>query len=102
MMGYLLLLLIFTGGMYPIMHMTAGEKECKTTEALLIAPVERREIVIGKTLTAILSILVTAGLPLASRVISFKNSGTGARSVEGQRFQEMMGRFRSMPALLRS
>lgn len=91
MLGYLLLLLMFTGGMYPIMDMTAGEKERKTMEALLVAPVERREIVMGKTLTAILSILVTAGLTLTSMVISFKNSGTGARSVEGQRLQAMMG-----------
>ena len=91
MLGYLLLLLMFTGGMYPIMDMTAGEKERKTMEALLVAPVERREIVIGKTLTAILSILVTAGLTLTSMVISFKNSGTGALSVEGQRLQAMMG-----------
>ena len=91
MLGYLLLLLMFTGGMYPIMDMTAGEKERKTMEALLVAPVERREIVIGKTLTAMLSILVTAGLTLTSMVISFKNAGTGSRSEEGQRLQAMMG-----------
>ena len=90
-LGYLLLLLMFTGGMYPIMDMTAGEKERKTMEALLVAPVERREIVIGKTLTAILSILITAGLTLTSMVISFKNAGTGSRSAEGQRLEAMMG-----------
>ena len=91
MLGYLLLLLMFTGGMYPIMDMTAGEKERKTMEALLVAPVERREIVVGKTLTAMLSILATAGLMLTSMVFSFKNAGSGSRSVEGQRFQAMMG-----------
>jgi sodium transport system permease protein len=91
MLGYLLLLLMFTGGMYPIMDMTAGEKERKTMEALLVAPVERREIVIGKTLTAILAILVTAGLTLTSMVISFKNAGRGSRSVEGQRMEAMLG-----------
>jgi sodium transport system permease protein len=91
MLGYLLLLLMFTGGMYPIMDMTAGEKERKTMEALLVAPVERREIVLGKTLTAIFSILVTAGLMLTSMVVSFKNAGTGSRSVEGRRFEAMLG-----------
>jgi sodium transport system permease protein len=91
MLGYLLLLLMFTGGMYPIMDMTAGEKERKTMEALLVAPVERREIVLGKTLTAIISILLTSALTLTSLVISFKSSGPGARSERAQQLQAAMG-----------
>jgi len=90
MLGYLLLLLMFTGGMYPIMDMTAGEKERKTMEALLVAPAERREIVLGKTLTAIVSILLTSALTLMSLVISFK-SGPGGRSQRAQEIQRTMG-----------
>ena len=90
MLGYLLLLLMFTGGMYPIMDMTAGEKERKTMEALLVAPAERREIVLGKTLTAIVSILLTSALTLMSLVISFK-SGPGGRSQQAQEIQRTMG-----------
>jgi ABC-type Na+ efflux pump permease subunit len=45
------------------MDMTVGEKERKTLEAFLVLPV-RREIVFGKTLAAITSILVTAAADL--------------------------------------
>jgi sodium transport system permease protein len=90
-LGYLLLLLMFTGGMYPIMDMTAGEKERKTMEALLVAPVERREIVLGKTLTAIVSILLTSALTLISLVISFKGVGPVERSDQGRAVQGGMG-----------
>ena len=91
MLGYLLLLLMFTGGMHPIIDMTAGEKERKTMEALLATPASRREIVLGKTITGILAILVTAMLTLTSLVVSFKSGGGGARSVEAQRLQALMG-----------
>jgi len=91
MLGYLLLLLMFTGGMYPIMDMTAGEKERRTMEALLVAPAERREIVLGKTLTAIVSILLTSALTLMSLVVSFKTGGPGGRSQQAQEIQRTMG-----------
>ena len=70
-LGYVLILMMFTGGMYPIMDMTAGEKERKTLEALLASPARRGEIVLGKTLTAICSIMTTAVLMVLSLVISF-------------------------------
>lgn len=91
MLGYLLLLLMFTGGMHPIIDMTAGEKERKTMEALLVTPVARREIVLGKTITGILAILVTAMLTLTSLVVSFKGGGGGAQPGEARRLQALMG-----------
>jgi sodium transport system permease protein len=74
---YILLLLMFTGGMYPVIDMTAGEKERKTLEALLASPARRREIVMGKTLTAIIAILATAVLTVASMAYSLKNLKVG-------------------------
>lgn len=82
MLGYVLLLLMFTGGMYPVIDMTAGEKERKTLEAFLASPAARREIVVGKTLAAMTAIFLTAALTLASMVFSLKNANFGGRSAE--------------------
>jgi sodium transport system permease protein len=74
MLGSLVLLLMFTGGMYPVIDMTAGEKERKTMEALLASPASRREIVLGKTLAAMTAIFMTAALVLGSMVFSLKSA----------------------------
>jgi sodium transport system permease protein len=63
---------MFTGGMYPVTDMTAGEKERKTMEALLSSPATRREIVLGKNLAAMTAIFITAVLTLGSMVYSLK------------------------------
>ncbi len=87
-LGYVLLLMMFTGGMYPIIDMTAGEKERKTLEALLSSPASRQEIVFGKTLAGISAIVLTATLMLGSMVYSLSNTRIGLRS-EG--VSHMMG-----------
>jgi sodium transport system permease protein len=86
-LGYLLLLMMFTGGMYPIIDMTAGEKERKTMEALLAAPAARMEIVLGKNFAAMTAILITAILTLASLAYSLKSSNLNSKAPE---VQEMM------------
>ncbi len=73
MLGYLLLLLMFSGGMYPVIDMTAGEKERKTLEAYLSSPAGRDEIVLGKILAAMTAIALTAALTLTSVVLSVRN-----------------------------
>lgn len=75
---YLFIIFCFTGAMYPAIDLFTGEKERKTLETLLTAPVSRLHILIGKlsvvTLTGIASALLailglflgfqlTAGLP---------------------------------------
>jgi sodium transport system permease protein len=80
MLPYLLLLLMFTGGMYPIIDMTAGEKERKTLEAFLASPASRQEIVLGKTFAAMTAIFLTAMLTLGSMVYSLKNVKLGNRT----------------------
>lgn len=85
MLGYLLLLLMFAGGMYPVIDMTAGEKERKTIEALLSSPASRLEIVLGKNLAAMTAIFITAILTLGSMVYSLKGSKT-----KSPELQEMM------------
>jgi sodium transport system permease protein len=87
MLGYVLLLLMFAGGMYPVIDMTAGEKERKTMEALLASPATRQEIVLGKNFAAMTAIFVTAILTLGSMVYSLKGSNLSSKSPE---IQEMM------------
>ena len=86
-LGYLLLLMMFTGGMYPIIDMTAGEKERKTMEALLASPASRMEIVLGKNFAAMTAIFITALLTLGSLTYSLKSSNISAKTPE---VQEMM------------
>ncbi len=87
-LGYILLLLMFTGGMYPVIDMTAGEKERKTLEAFLASPAARREIVMGKTLAAMSAILLTAMLTLGSMVYSLKNNRLAGKSPETQNMMQ--------------
>ncbi len=75
MLGYILLLLMFTGGMYPAIDMTAGEKERKTLELYLSSPATRSEIVLGKILAAMTAIFLTAMLTLISIAFSIRNGG---------------------------
>jgi sodium transport system permease protein len=76
-LGYMLLLMMFTGGIYPAIDMTAGEKERKTLEPFLASPIGRGEIVVGKIVTAIAVIVVTALLTLTSMMVSLKAFSSG-------------------------
>lgn len=84
LLGYLLLLMMFSGGMHPVIDMTVGEKERKTMEALLAAPAHRKEIVIGKGLAAMTAIFMTAILMLGSLVYSLKGGTLAAKSPEAR------------------
>jgi sodium transport system permease protein len=62
------ILLCFTGAMYPAMDLTAGEKERGTMETLLCTPVARLDLVLGKflmVLTGSLATVILAGLSAA-------------------------------------
>ncbi len=74
MLGYVVILLMFSGGMYPAIDMTAGEKERRTIEAYLASPAHRSEIVLGKLLTAVLAIFATALVSLGSMIYSLRFS----------------------------
>lgn len=66
---YLIIILCFTGAMYPAMDLTAGEKERGTMETLLCSPVPRGDLVLGKflmvltgSLSAMFFMLMSMGL----------------------------------------
>ncbi|RYD46419.1 MAG: ABC transporter permease [Verrucomicrobiaceae bacterium] len=61
LLPYLLVLFTFTGGVALAADLVAGEKERSTLETLLIAPVRRTEIVLGKFL-ALAAVCVAAAI----------------------------------------
>ena len=69
--GYMVILLCLTGGMYPAMDLTAGEKERGTMETILSSPISRLDLVLGKFFLVLNACLVTAALSVLSMGVSF-------------------------------
>ncbi len=67
---YVILLLCFTGAMYPALDLTAGEKERGTMETLLCSPVARGDIVLGKFLMVLTGSLAAMILSATSMGLS--------------------------------
>ncbi len=72
---YLIIILCFTGAMYPAIDLTAGEKERGTMETLLCSPVNRVNIVIGKLLMVLTASISTIMLSLGSMSVSLITGG---------------------------
>jgi sodium transport system permease protein len=68
--GYMFVMFMLMGAMYPAIDMTAGEKERRTMEMLLSSPAGRGEIVLGKILVAITASFMTSVLGIISFRIS--------------------------------
>jgi sodium transport system permease protein len=73
---YIIILLCFTGAMYPAIDLTAGEKERGTMETLLCSPVHRVNIVLGKFLMVLTASVATIALTLMSTSISIIVGGS--------------------------
>ena len=74
MLPYLFIIFCFMGAMYPAIDIGAGEKERGTLETLLLAPIRRYEVVLGKFfvifttgITAALLCLTSLGFMLAAK-----------------------------------
>jgi sodium transport system permease protein len=67
---YMLIILCFTGAMYPAIDLTAGEKERGTMETLLCSPVHRINIVLGKFLMVVTASVATIIFSLISMAAS--------------------------------
>ncbi|HTT57486.1 MAG TPA: ABC transporter permease subunit [Opitutaceae bacterium] len=72
---YLVILLCFTGAMYPAMDLTAGEKERGTMETILCSPVARGDLVLGKFLMVLTASLATGLISLISSGATFLARG---------------------------
>jgi len=88
-LGYAVLLLMFTGGMYPAIDMTAGEKERHTLEPLLASPASREEIVLGKIFASTTASFLTALLTIGSLLVAIQRLGMGQ---SGDELQKLVSR----------
>ena len=66
---YLLIVLCLTGSMYPAIDIGAGEKERGTLETLLLTPIPRFSIVMGKFLTIMTTGIITALISVSSLLL---------------------------------
>jgi sodium transport system permease protein len=76
MVPYIIIILCFTGAMYPAIDLTAGEKERGTMETLLCSPVHRINIVLGKFLMVMTASIATIVLTLCSSSLSIVVGGS--------------------------
>src|SRR3954468_16856620 len=73
---YIIIILCFTGAMYPAIDLTAGEKERGTMETLLCSPVHRVNIVLGKFFMVMTASLATMGLSILSTAVRLAADAT--------------------------
>ena len=66
MLPYLLILTVFTGGMYLAIDATAGERERQSLEPLLINPVSRGQIMSGKLIATFAFAVASLALSLVA------------------------------------
>lgn len=71
MLPFLVVVVIFTGGMYVIIDTTAGERERGSLEPLLINPASREEFVLGKLLASLPFTLATLAISLIGFYLVF-------------------------------
>ncbi|MFA7329948.1 MAG: ABC transporter permease [Candidatus Delongbacteria bacterium] len=69
---YLILILCIQGAMYPAMDLTAGEKERSTIETLLVNPVSRLDVVLGKYIATSVMALGSAIFTLGGQYAYFR------------------------------
>lgn len=80
---YLVFILCLQGAMLPATDLGAGEKERGTLETLLISPIERHKIVMGKFFAIALSGVVSAMITVASMGVwgTILSQGVAAKAV---------------------
>lgn len=79
---YMLMITAFTGGMHLAIDTTAGEKERKSLEPLLINPVPRWRIMSGKMLATVVFGFASLALTLVSFRLAMPYMPTGALGID--------------------
>jgi len=82
MLPYVLMITAFTGGMHLAIDSTAGEKERKSLEPLLINPVPRWQVMLGKMSATATYAFVSLALTLMAFRFAFPMLPTGALGVD--------------------
>jgi sodium transport system permease protein len=91
MLPYVLMITAFTGGMHLAIDSTAGEKERKSLEPLLINPVPRWQIMMGKMAATATYAFASLALTLLAFRFAFPLLPTGALGVDLNLSAEAMG-----------
>lgn len=84
MLPYLFIAFCYLGVVYPAVHLGAGEKERGTLETLLLAPVPRYQITLGKFLVVFTGGIMAVLLNLTSLGIWLSIKAASLRGVLGQ------------------
>lgn len=70
-----LILMTVTGAVYPAIDLTAGERERGTLEALIAAPISRRQVLIAKYVAVVAVALLTAVMNLMAMIATAYGTG---------------------------
>jgi sodium transport system permease protein len=84
MLPYFYIIFCFLGALYPAIDLAAGEKERGTLETLLLTPVPRLHLVLGKFLVVFCSGIISALLCNASMVVWLLTRGKTAQGLMAQ------------------
>jgi len=84
MLPYILFLMCLTGAMFAALDIGAGEKERGTLETLLLLPVPRRDLVMGKFLVVFSTAVVYSTLSITSLLVWLSLKGGNVGGVFGQ------------------
>ena len=83
MLPYLFIIFAFMGALYPAIDLGAGEKERGTLETLLLTPVPRHHLVLGKFLVIFTTGFTAALLSLCSIMVWLLTKGQEVKGVLG-------------------
>lgn len=90
-LSFLLITMALTGAFYPALDLSAGERERGTLETLLVAPVGRREMILGKYFTVLTVSVVTSLLNIACMGLTFSTLASGVAANLDIEFQISFG-----------
>lgn len=76
LLPYIFIIFCYMGCMFPAIDLFTGEKERGTIETLLVAPVERWKILIGKMALIVTAGLLSAGLSIVGLLIGTRLAGS--------------------------
>ena len=77
LISFLLITMALSGAFHSAVDLTAGEKERGTLETLLVAPVRRREVILGKYCTVLSVAVATSILNLTCMGLTFSSLAGG-------------------------
>jgi sodium transport system permease protein len=84
LLPYLLFIMCLTGAMFAALDIGAGEKERGTLETLLLLPVPRRDLVLGKFLVVFTTAVVYSTLSITGLLVWLSFIGNDVGGVIGQ------------------